>query len=108
MIYTCVSANDTLLLQFLTYDPDSIDSVYLALNNANIGNIFRGNQPCSYYAATPLQAAYLWAFIAIPLKEMWNGLRFVIISGKNPYQVDFYAHDNYLYYGFLQFDAFCA
>lgn len=98
---TCVSANDTLLFQFLTYDPDSIDSVYLALNNANIGNNgpFAVINPAVITLSNPVASGLPVGIYSDTIKGNVEWITICDNIRKNPYQVDFYAHDNYLYYG---------
>lgn len=98
---TCVSANDTLHFKFLAYDPDSVDSVYLALNNANIGNNgpFATINPATISLTNPLGGSFPAGIYSDTIKGEVQWATICDNIRKNAYQVDFYAHDNFSYYG---------
>ncbi len=98
---TCVAATDTLRFDFLAYDRDSIDSVYLALNNANVGNNgpFAVINPATISLTNPLANALPVGIYSDTIKGQVEWITICDNIRKNPYQVDFYAHDNYSYYG---------
>lgn len=102
IVDTCVHVNDTLRFVFKAYDPDTTDSVYLALNNANMGN----NGPFAVQNAATLSMTNPFGATQLPLglasDTIKGELKWVTICDnirKAPYQVDFYAHDNFSYIG---------
>ncbi len=116
---TCIRANETLTFRYLAYDPDPLDSVYLELNNGTVGS----NGPFNPDLPNP---ATLRGWVVDPEAPInpWNYNRLPIgtLNGDSTieadtiygtitwetecgnirssfYQVDFYAHDNFSYYG---------
>ncbi|MBX7240848.1 MAG: gliding motility-associated C-terminal domain-containing protein [Bacteroidia bacterium] len=99
---TCVHANDTLRFAFMAWDPNENDSVYLALNNASIGNNgpFAVNNPAVIALSNPPGGVILPVGLkndTIKGEVIWVTLCDNI--RKTPYQVDFFAHDNLSYIG---------
>ena len=116
---TCITAGETVKFDFLAYDPDPTDSLYLRLNNAGIGNngpfavnnvpfiegiVFdRETQLGREYQGLPdstVNSLILFpdstAFIdTIYGTFTWNTLCDNV--RKQFYQVDFFAHDNFRY-----------
>lgn len=99
---TCVHVNDTLRFSVKAWDPDSTDSVYLALNNANIGNNgpFAVQNPATLSFTNPFGATQLPVSVySDTIKGEVEWLPICDNIRKVPYQVDFYAHDNFSYIG---------
>jgi len=99
---TCVYAGDTLRFKFLVYEKDSLDSVYLALNNANVGanGPFSVANPATLQLTSPVSNSLpvgLQNPDSIKGEVIWGTLCDNIRYTK--YQVDFYAHDNFGYFG---------
>lgn len=99
---TCVRAGDTLRFAFQAYDKNVIDSVYLALNNANAGN----NGP--FAVANPATIQLLNPFggnqlpVGLLSDTIKGNIQWITLCDnvrKVAYQVDFYAHDNFSYIG---------
>lgn len=110
---TCVVAGDVLEFDFLAYDPDVVDSLYLELNNGGMGN----NGPFSVDNPASLSGLVIdpipgnsFVYNILPVSTLNNGSEPVdTISGqvywetdcenirKQFFQVDFYATDNKSY-----------
>ncbi|MDX2250376.1 MAG: gliding motility-associated C-terminal domain-containing protein [Bacteroidia bacterium] len=110
---TCVYAGDVLEFDFLAYDPDEGDSLYLELNNGIIGN----NGPFSVSNTATVGGLVVdpvpgnsFTYNDLPVSTLNNvGLVVDTIKGtirwetecdnirKQFYQVDFYATDNKSY-----------
>ncbi|MEM7368558.1 MAG: gliding motility-associated C-terminal domain-containing protein [Bacteroidota bacterium] len=110
---TCVFAGDVLNFDFLAYDPDVSDSVYLQLNNGSQGN----NGPFSVENSATINGlvvdprpGFSFVYNSLPVSTLNNGEEPVdTITGqiiwettcdnirKRFYQVDFYATDNKSY-----------
>ena len=110
---TCVIAGETLVFDFLSYDPNESDSLYFELNNGVIGN----NGP--FFVDNPATVGGLvvdpvpgnsFVFNELPISTLNNGTMVVdTVKGqvtwetecdnirKQFYQVDFYATDNKSY-----------
>ena len=116
---TCIRANQALKFDYLAYDPDPLDSVYLELNNGITGS----NGPFNPDLPNP---AMLRGWVVDPEAPInpWNYNRLPVgtLNGDSTveadtiygtitwdtecgnirssfYQVDFYAHDNFSYFG---------
>lgn len=100
---TCVYVGDTLRFLFAAYDPNSDDSVYLALNNSGIGNngpFALANNPATLLLGNPLGVTQLPVGLhndTIKGRVVWQPTCDNIRS--TTFQVDFYAHDNFGYMG---------
>jgi gliding motility-associated-like protein len=114
---TCVTAGDLLRFSYKAYDPNNGDSIYLELNNGTFGD----NGPFSPAIPNPAtltgdvtdpdSAINPWPYPGLPVGSL-NGLTTIdTINGviewdtdcgnirSTFYQIDFYAHDNFSYYG---------
>jgi gliding motility-associated-like protein len=107
---TCVAAGETLIFDYLAYDPNEGDSLYLELNNGGLGN----NGPFSVANPATIEGmvidprpGFSFAYANLPQSTLNNGIPPVdTITGtitwettcdnirKQFYQVDFYATDN--------------
>ncbi len=99
---TCITANDTLRFGFKSWDPNENDSIYLALNNSILGNNgpFAVNNPAVVALSNPMGGTVLPVGLhsdTITGEVIWATLCDNI--RKTPYQVDFFAHDNFSYVG---------
>lgn len=114
---TCVIAGDILQIDFKAWDPNEIDSVYLELNNGNIGNNgpFSVDNTATIEGVVIDQFSGIRPFLGLPVRTRnnpGNGLMegtIDTIQGvvtweticenirTQPYQIDFFAHDNDLY-----------
>ena len=112
---TCVTAGETLSFDFIAYDPNPEDSIYLLLNNAGIGN----NGPFSVENKPTISGVIIdsdgveFPFDSLPVKSENNPTTQQIDSIKGTiswtttcenirtqfYQIDFFAHDNINYIG---------
>jgi len=110
---TCVYAGDTLRFDYLAYDPDLSDSLYLDLNNGVLGD----NGPFSVPNAATLSGTVIdprpgfsFPYNSLPVSTRNNGTEPIdTIKGTiiwntlcdnirtQRYQVDFVASDNKLY-----------
>ncbi|MCB0845740.1 MAG: hypothetical protein KDE26_20965, partial [Bacteroidetes bacterium] len=107
---TCIAAGETLIFDFISYDPNESDSLYFGLNNGVIGN----NGP--FFVSNPATVGGVvvdpvpgnsFVFEKLPVRTLNNGTEIVdTVKGqvvwqtecdnirKQFYQVDFYATDN--------------
>ncbi|MEM6629599.1 MAG: gliding motility-associated C-terminal domain-containing protein [Bacteroidota bacterium] len=116
---TCITAGEILEFDFLAYDPDPTDSLYLRLNNAGIGNngpFAVDNVPIIDGVILDMETRREIPFRDLPDSTVNTLIRFPdstafidTIFGnfswgtlcdnirKQFYQVDFFAHDNFRY-----------
>ena len=116
---TCIIAGETLQFDFLSYEPDPTDSLYLRLNNAGIGNngpFAVDNVPTIEGIILDMETRREIPFQGLPDSTVNSLIRFPdstafidTIFGtftwntlcdnvrKQFYQVDFFAHDNFRY-----------
>ncbi|MFN0201336.1 MAG: gliding motility-associated C-terminal domain-containing protein [Bacteroidia bacterium] len=99
---TCIQAGSKLVFPFKAYEQDSVDSIYLALNNANLGS----NGPFAVTNPATIELTNPWGGtlptgLPYPAEITGNVVWETDCSNirTSPYQVDFYAHDNFSYFG---------
>ncbi len=114
---TCVTAGEKLVFDFKAYDPDFLDSIYLAFNNGTVGN----NGPFNPNIANPAELAGVvvdpdsfinpWPYQGFPVASLNAVMTIDTIKGtvswdtdcgnirSTFYQIDFFAHDNNSYFG---------
>ncbi len=118
---TCITAGETLVFDFLAYEPNETDSLYLRLNNAGIGNngpFAVDNVPTIVGEVLDMETQLTRSYVGLPDSTVNSFIRFPdstafidTIFGtftwgtlcdnvrKQFYQVDFFAHDNFSYIG---------
>ena len=116
---TCITAGETLVFDFLAYEPNETDSLYLRLNNAGIGNngpFAVDNVPTIVGEVLDMETQLRRSYVGLPDSTVNSFIRFPdstafidTIFGtftwgtlcdnvrKQFYQVDFFAHDNFNY-----------
>lgn len=94
---TCVRAGDTLRFAVTAWDPDPADSVYLYLNNSGTIN----NGPFAPTLPAPQATISFIPPSGIPVIVKSDTIRGIVEwipncahVRRNPYQVDFFVHDN--------------
>lgn len=94
---TCVQAGDTLRFWVKAWDPDPADSVYLYLNNSGTIN----NGPFAPTLPVPQATITFIPPSTIPVVVKSDTIRGIVEwipncahVRRNPYQVDFFVHDN--------------
>ncbi len=94
---TCVQAGDTLRFWVKAWDPDPADSVYLYLNNSGSIN----NGPFAPTLPAPQATISFTPPSGIPVMVKSDTIRGIVEwvpncahVRRNPYQVDFFVHDN--------------
>lgn len=105
---TCVVAGTSLQIPVKAYDPNFLDSIYLELNNAGLGN----NGPFSVPNAATVEGLLVDVitgnrpFVGLPTSTENNAATIDTIKAtvswetvcdnirKQPYQIDFFAHDD--------------